>query len=80
MQYSLGDDIIFGILDLVAYLSQGMTLEPGTVIMTDTSHGVGVSNTPKVFLKPGDDLDVVMIHGLKSLVAPVEYGSAPRSR
>jgi 2-keto-4-pentenoate hydratase/2-oxohepta-3-ene-1,7-dioic acid hydratase in catechol pathway len=79
MQYSLADDMIFSISEIVAYLSQGTTLEPGTIIMTGTPHGIGVSKVPKVFLKPGDDLRIVMSHGMGSLVTPVEYESAPKA-
>jgi 2-keto-4-pentenoate hydratase/2-oxohepta-3-ene-1,7-dioic acid hydratase in catechol pathway len=79
MQYSLADDMIFSISEIVAYLSQGTTLEPGTIIMTDTPHGIGVSKVLKVFLKPGDDLRIVMSHGMGSLVTPVEYESAPKA-
>jgi 2-keto-4-pentenoate hydratase/2-oxohepta-3-ene-1,7-dioic acid hydratase in catechol pathway len=77
MQYSLANDMIFSIPEIVAYLSQGTTLEPGTVIMTGTPHGIGVSKVPKVFLKPKDDLRIVMSHGMGSLVTPVAYESAP---
>lgn len=79
MQYSRADDMIFSIPEIVAYLSQGTTLEAGTVILTGTPHGIGVSKVPKVFLKPGDDLRIVMSHGLGSLVTPVEYESAPKA-
>lgn len=74
------DDMIFSIPEIVAYLSQGTTLEAGTVIMTGTPHGIGVSKTPKVWLKPGDDLRVVMSHGLGSLVNSIEYEAAPSKR
>lgn len=77
MQEGSVDDMIFSIPKIVSYLSQGTTLETGTVIMTGTPHGIGVSKTPKVFLKPGDDLRVVMSHGLGSLVNTVEYEKAP---
>jgi 2-keto-4-pentenoate hydratase/2-oxohepta-3-ene-1,7-dioic acid hydratase in catechol pathway len=77
MQHSLATDMIFSIPEIVAYLSQGTTLEPGTVIMTGTPHGIGVSKVPKLFLKPSDDLRIVMSHGMGSLVTPVEYESAP---
>jgi 2-keto-4-pentenoate hydratase/2-oxohepta-3-ene-1,7-dioic acid hydratase in catechol pathway len=78
MQYSRVDDMIFSISEIVAYLSQGTTLDPGTVIMTGTPHGIGVSKIPKVFLKPGDDLRVLMSHGMGSLVTPVEYEDTPQ--
>lgn len=73
MQAGRVDDMIFSVQEIVAYLSQGTTLEPGTVIMTGTPHGIGVSRDPPVFLKPGDDLRVIMSHGLGSLVNTVEY-------
>ncbi|KAG8156280.1 hypothetical protein KVR01_013859 [Diaporthe batatas] len=77
MQDGRCDDMIFSVAEIVAYLSQGTTLEAGTVIMTGTPHGIGVSRTPPVFLSPGDDLRVVMSHGLGSLVNRVEYEKAP---
>lgn len=80
MQHSLADDMIFTVPEIVAYLSQATTLEPGTIIMTGTPHGIGVSKVPKVFLKPGDDLRIVMSHGLGSLITPVEYETTPKAR
>ncbi|KAF2813632.1 Fumarylacetoacetase, C-terminal-like protein [Mytilinidion resinicola] len=77
MQEGRVDDMIFGIAEIVAYISQGTTLEKGTVIMTGTPHGIGVSKTPPVFLKDGDDLRVVMSHGLGSLVNRVVYEEKP---
>ncbi|KAF2850336.1 fumarylacetoacetate hydrolase [Plenodomus tracheiphilus IPT5] len=79
MQSSLADDMIFSIPEIVAYLSQGTTLEAGTVIMTGTPHGIGVSKVPNVWLKEGDDLRIVMSHGLGSLVTPVVYEMGPKS-
>ncbi|KAI8167723.1 hypothetical protein KHU50_006445 [Colletotrichum sp. SAR 10_65] len=78
MQEGRGDDMIFSIAEIVAYLSQGTTLEAGTVIMTGTPHGIGVSRTPPVFLSPGDDLRIVMSHGLGSLVNKVVYEEKPQ--
>lgn len=77
MQQGRADDMIFSIPAIVSYLSQGTTLEAGTVIMTGTPHGIGVSKTPKVWLKEGDDLRVVMGCGLGSLVNRVEYERKP---
>lgn len=77
MQEGKGDDMIFSVAEIVAYLSQGTTLEAGTVIMTGTPHGIGVSRNPPVFLAPGDDLRIVMSHGLGSLVNRVEYEETP---
>ena len=80
MQEGQADDMIFSIAEIVAYLSQGTTLEPGTVIMTGTPHGIGVSRSPPVFLKAGDDLRVVTSHGLGSLVNTVVYEESPVKR
>ncbi|KAI1632542.1 fumarylacetoacetate hydrolase [Biscogniauxia mediterranea] len=77
VQEGRADDMIFTIPKIIAYLSQGTTIEPGTVIMTGTPHGIGVSKNPPVFLKPVDDLRIVMSHGLRSLVNYVEYENMP---
>lgn len=50
------DDLIFGVSDIVSYLSGIVQLLPGDVIFTGTPGGVGVSRKPQVFLKPGDVL------------------------
>ncbi|MCB1422571.1 MAG: fumarylacetoacetate hydrolase family protein [Nitratireductor sp.] len=46
--------LIFGIEEIVSYVSQFMTLEPGDIITTGTPPGVGWGMKPPVFLKPGD--------------------------
>ncbi len=47
--------MIFGVAQLVSYLSRFMTLEPGDLITTGTPPGVGMGVKPAaVFLKPGD--------------------------
>jgi 2-keto-4-pentenoate hydratase/2-oxohepta-3-ene-1,7-dioic acid hydratase in catechol pathway len=48
------DDLVFGIEDLVSYISQSMTLFPGDVIATGSPAGVGNFMKPPGFLKPGD--------------------------
>ena len=50
------DDLIFGVADIVSYLSGIVQLLPGDVIFTGTPGGVGASRKPPVFLKPGDVL------------------------
>lgn len=47
-------DFIFDIPNVIAGLSQGMTLLPGDIIATGTPSGVGFARTPPEFLKPGD--------------------------
>jgi 2-keto-4-pentenoate hydratase/2-oxohepta-3-ene-1,7-dioic acid hydratase in catechol pathway len=57
MQSSNTSDMIFTINKIVSFLSQGMTLLPGTIILTGTPEGVGVSRKPQVFLKAGQMLE-----------------------
>jgi 2-keto-4-pentenoate hydratase/2-oxohepta-3-ene-1,7-dioic acid hydratase in catechol pathway len=46
--------LIFGVYDLISYLSQAMTLEPGDVLFTGTPGGVGMAMSPQRFLAAGD--------------------------
>ena len=46
--------LIFGVYDLISYLSQAMTLEPGDVLFTGTPGGVGMAMSPQRFLATGD--------------------------
>jgi len=51
-------DMIFGVAELIAYISRGITLEPGDVIATGTPAGVGMSMEPPCYLAAGDVVDV----------------------
>ncbi len=55
--------MVFGVADLVSYLSQYMTLVPGDVVTTGTPPGVGMGRDPRIFLKPGDEM-VLRVEGL----------------
>ena len=57
--------MVYQIPFLIHYLSQFMTLEPGDVISTGTPPGVGLGQTPQVYLKEGDVMDL-SIEGLGS--------------
>ena len=50
--------LVFNVPFLIRYLSAGMTLLPGTVILTGTPGGVGSARTPPRFLKAGDVMEV----------------------
>jgi len=50
--------MIFNCYEMVAYLSQAMTLEPGDVITTGTPSGVGVKMTPRGYMKPGQTVKI----------------------
>ncbi len=58
MQDSNTSDLIFPVADLIAFLSQGTTLLPGTLILTGTPGGVGFARTPPVWLRDGDLVEV----------------------
>ena len=60
MQDSSTDQLIFGVPELIEFLSQTITLEPGDVIATGTPAGVGFARTPPVFLHPGDVMEVII--------------------
>lgn len=70
LQDSRTDQLIFRIPELVSYLSQFTTLEPGDVIATGTPPGVGFARKPPIYLKDGDEM-VVEIEGLGTLRNPV---------
>ena len=50
--------MIFNCYEMVAYLSQAMTLEPGDVITTGTPSGVGVKMQPRGYMKPGQTVRI----------------------
>ena len=70
MQDSNTDQLIFGVPELIEFLSQTITLEPGDVIATGTPPGVGFARMPPVFLHPGDEMEVD-IEGVGKLNTPV---------
>ncbi len=47
-------DLIFGVPELVAFIGETCTLEPGDLILTGTPSGVGMSMKPRQFLASGD--------------------------
>jgi len=46
--------MVFGVAEIVSYLSQFMTLKPGDLIYTGTPEGVGDGMNPPQYLQPGD--------------------------
>jgi 2-keto-4-pentenoate hydratase/2-oxohepta-3-ene-1,7-dioic acid hydratase in catechol pathway len=73
MQDSNTKEFIFTVPQLIAYLSQVVTLDPGDLIFTGTPPGVGVARKPPVFLKAGDVVEVE-IDGVGLLRNPVVAG------
>jgi 2-keto-4-pentenoate hydratase/2-oxohepta-3-ene-1,7-dioic acid hydratase in catechol pathway len=60
MQDASTSEMVFDVATLVSDLSRGMTLLPGTVILTGTPSGVGMSRKPPVWLKDGDVVEVAV--------------------
>src|SRR6185437_1190890 len=58
MQESNTSEMIFRVPELIAYITQSITLEPGDVIATGTPAGVGYGRKPPVFLKAGDMMEI----------------------
>jgi 2,4-didehydro-3-deoxy-L-rhamnonate hydrolase len=50
--------MIFSVRDLVSYISQFMTLDPGDLITTGTPPGVGLGQKPPLYLKAGDSVEL----------------------
>jgi len=60
MQDASTRDLVFGFVDLIVYLSKGLTLDAGDVIATGTPGGVGDSRVPPRYLEEGDVVEVTV--------------------
>jgi 5-carboxymethyl-2-hydroxymuconate isomerase len=58
MQDSTTAEMIFGVAEIVGFLSRACTLGPGDLILTGTPWGVGGFRDPPVFLAPGDTVEI----------------------
>jgi acylpyruvate hydrolase len=65
-QASRTSELVFSPVDLVAYVSHVVTLEPGDLLLTGTPAGVGHGMRPPVYLEPGQTVRTV-IEGLGEL-------------
>ncbi|KAJ6104880.1 Fumarylacetoacetase C-terminal-like protein [Penicillium sp. IBT 16267x] len=65
-------DMIFNIKKQISYLSQGTTLEAGTLFLTGTPAGIGYFRDPRVVLKDGDEISV-KIDQIGTLINKVRY-------
>ncbi len=82
-QDSSTKEMVHGVADLIEFLSRGMTLEPGDVILTGTPHGVGFAMKPPRYLAAGD-LVRCEIEGLGAIenncIGPFAERPEPHSR
>jgi len=70
VQSSSTRNLVFTPAEIIAYVTEYISLEPGDVISTGTPGGVGVFRTPPVFLKAGDTVEVA-VEGIGTLSNPV---------
>jgi len=66
LQDSTTAEMIFGVPQLIEFISRAFSLLPGDVIATGTPDGVGVFRSPQIFLKDGDVV-TVEVEGLGQL-------------
>jgi 2-keto-4-pentenoate hydratase/2-oxohepta-3-ene-1,7-dioic acid hydratase in catechol pathway len=70
LQSSNTSQLLFTVPELIAWISQGTTLEPGDVILTGTPAGVGAARTPPRWLVDGDVVEITF-EGVGTLRNPV---------
>jgi acylpyruvate hydrolase len=71
MQSDNTRNMMFPVAETLAYITQGMTLEPGDIIFTGTPSGVGHARKPQpIWMKPGDTCEVE-IEGIGVLRNPI---------
>lgn len=73
-QHGNTGDMLFGVAELVSYVSQFMSLLPGDVISTGTPAGVGMASKPQRFLRAGDVCEL----GIEGLGESRQRVLAPR--
>lgn len=70
VQSSTTDMMIFPVIETLVYITEGLTLEPGDVILMGTPSGVGHARKPPLWMKDGDVVEVE-IEGVGKLVNPI---------
>ena len=72
MQSDNTSNMMFPLAETLVYLTKGMTLEPGDIILTGTPSGVGHARKPEpVWMKAGDTIEVE-VEGIGVLRNPIE--------
>lgn len=68
-------DMLFRIPQLIEFITEAITLEPGDIIATGTPSGVGLGFDPPKWLQPGDSVDV-NIEPIGTLISRIEAPDA----
>ena len=66
-------DLIFHVSKLIAHLSQGTTLEAGSLILTGTPAGIGYFKQPRLYLEHESDIRIEIGGGIGTLINKVRY-------
>jgi 2-keto-4-pentenoate hydratase/2-oxohepta-3-ene-1,7-dioic acid hydratase in catechol pathway len=70
MQSDNTDNMMFPVVEMLVYITEGITLEPGDIIFTGTPSGVGHARKPPAWMKNGDTCEVE-IQGIGVLRNPI---------
>ncbi len=70
MQHATTEDMIFSVVEIIADITQYLTLQPGTVVATGTPSGVGAARKPPRWLKDGETVRIE-VQGLGALANPI---------
>lgn len=73
LQHGSTATMLFGVAELIAWISQRLPLEPGDVIATGTPAGVAAMHRPTAWLQPGQTV-TIELDGLGQLINPVQAG------
>jgi 2-keto-4-pentenoate hydratase/2-oxohepta-3-ene-1,7-dioic acid hydratase in catechol pathway len=76
MQSGSTRDMLFGVADLICFLSAQQPLEPGDIVASGTPAGVAGMHKPPAWLKPGSIVEVE-VENLGRLINPITEGPAP---
>lgn len=79
VQDSVTKDLIFGVREMIAFLSKGTTLLPGDLFFTGTPQGVGAGRSPPLWLRDGDVVEV-SLEGIGTCTNKVEFSQEEGSK
>jgi len=71
MQSDNTANMMFPLAETLVYVTKGMTLEPGDIILTGTPSGVGHPRKPPVWMKSGDTMEIE-VEGIGVLRNPIQ--------
>lgn len=71
VQSSTTDMMIFKVAETLVYITEGLTLEPGDVVMMGTPSGVGHARKPPLWMRDGDTVEIE-IEGIGVLRNPIQ--------